>query len=148
MATRGLSYLGLDAFYEAASNGFLTMIPFIVGPTERSENPPYMPSEGAWLQKQIVEAVVNGPNYDTTALFISYDGRKFRPLDLSWDLSKSPNADHHRNWWIWRSCYTFPFWQWYHWRVDRKSIWSLWIYLHWFRYVSSWHMWDMIHFDI
>ncbi|KAJ5522635.1 hypothetical protein N7513_013208 [Penicillium frequentans] len=73
MATRGLSYLGLDAFYEAASNGFLTMIPFIVGPTERSENPPYMPSEGAWLQKQIVEAVVNGPNYDTTALFISYD---------------------------------------------------------------------------
>lgn len=75
MASRGLSYLGLDAFYEAASNGTLPVISFFVGPTELSEHPPYMPSEGAWLQKQIVDAVLNGPDYDTTALFISYDGR-------------------------------------------------------------------------
>ncbi|KAJ5915038.1 hypothetical protein N7504_003921, partial [Penicillium tannophilum] len=73
MASRGLSYLGLDAFYEAASNGTLPVISFFVGPTELSEHPPYMPSEGAWLQKQIVDAVLNGPDYDTTALFISYD---------------------------------------------------------------------------
>ena len=77
LATRGLSYLGLDAFYEAASNGTLPMVSFIVGPTELSEHPPYMPSQGAWLQKQVVDAVVNGPDYNTTALLVSYDGRIF-----------------------------------------------------------------------
>ncbi|KAJ5784184.1 phosphoesterase family-domain-containing protein [Penicillium pulvis] len=84
MAALALSYLGLDAFYKPASNRTLPMISFIVGSTEISEHPPYMPSEGAWLQKQIVEAVVNGSNTITTALFISYDAEilAIRPVTL------------------------------------------------------------------
>lgn len=74
LAERGLSYKGLDAFYDAAANGTLPMISFIVGPTELSEHPPNLPSAGGWLQKQVVDAVVNGAAYNTTALMVSYDG--------------------------------------------------------------------------
>ncbi|KAJ5914606.1 Phospholipase C [Penicillium tannophilum] len=73
LAERGLSYKGLDAFYDAAANGTLPMISFIVGPTELSEHPPNLPSAGGWLQKQVVDAVVNGAAYNTTALMVSYD---------------------------------------------------------------------------
>ena len=73
LASRGMSYLGLDTFYEAAANGTLPMISYIVGPTELSEHPPYSPRDGAWLQQQVVNAVTTGKNWNTSALIISYD---------------------------------------------------------------------------
>lgn len=70
---RGMSYIGLDAFYEQAANGTLPMISYIIGPTELSEHPPYSPHDGAWLQQQVVNAVTKGKNWNSTALIISYD---------------------------------------------------------------------------
>ncbi|PYH92530.1 non-hemolytic phospholipase C precursor [Aspergillus ellipticus CBS 707.79] len=73
LAQKGLSYLGSDGFYNAAANGTLPEISFIVGPAELSEHPPYMPKDGGWLQKQVVESVFNSPQYSSTLLMISYD---------------------------------------------------------------------------
>lgn len=73
LAQKGLAFLGLEAFYEAAANGTLPEISFIVGPAELSEHPPYMPKDGAWLQKKVVDAVVKSPKYSSTLLMISYD---------------------------------------------------------------------------
>jgi phospholipase C len=39
LSERGLAYLGLDAFYEAAANGTLPTVSWIVGPAELSEHP-------------------------------------------------------------------------------------------------------------
>ncbi|KAJ5933635.1 hypothetical protein N7454_005964 [Penicillium verhagenii] len=73
LAKKGLSYVGLDSFYEAAANGTLPEVSFIVGPAELSEHPPYMPKDGAWLQKKVVDAVTSSPKYGSTLLMISYD---------------------------------------------------------------------------
>ncbi|OXV10860.1 hypothetical protein Egran_01378 [Elaphomyces granulatus] len=73
LAQKGMSYVGLEAFYESAANGTLPQVSFIVGPMELSEHPPYMPSDGGWLQQQIVDAVVRSPKYSSTVLMISYD---------------------------------------------------------------------------
>lgn len=72
---RGMSFIGLDKFYADAMAGTLPQISYVVGPTELSEHPPYQPKDGAWLQQQIVNAVVNGKAYDKTVLIISYDGK-------------------------------------------------------------------------
>jgi phospholipase C len=77
LAQKGMSFVGLDSFYEAAANGTLPEVSFVIGPTELSEHPPYMPKDGAWLQKQVVDAVVKGPKYNSTMLIISYDGMCF-----------------------------------------------------------------------
>ncbi|KAF2094978.1 phosphoesterase-domain-containing protein [Rhizodiscina lignyota] len=73
LGKKGMSFLGLDKFYEDAKNGNLPSISYIIGPAELSEHPPYQPKDGGWLQQQIVNAVVNGKNYDKTALIISFD---------------------------------------------------------------------------
>ncbi|KAK5689583.1 hypothetical protein LTR97_012756 [Elasticomyces elasticus] len=69
----GNSYPGLDKFYADAKAGTLPMISYIIGPAELSEHPPYLPSDGAWLINQVVDAVTQGAAYNETALFISYD---------------------------------------------------------------------------
>ncbi|KAJ5167325.1 phosphoesterase family-domain-containing protein [Penicillium canariense] len=73
LAQKGMSFVGLDAFYAAAANGSLPEVSFIVGPAELSEHPPYQPKDGGWLQKQVVEAVINSPKYSSTLLMISFD---------------------------------------------------------------------------
>ena len=70
---RGFAGLTLDTFYAQAANGTLPALSYIVGPTELSEHPPYAPRDGAWLQRQVIEAVTNSPQYDKTVLMISYD---------------------------------------------------------------------------
>ncbi|KAG5927950.1 hypothetical protein E4U42_001487, partial [Claviceps africana] len=70
---QGVSFPGLQAFYDACANGTLPQVSWIIGPQEQSEHPPNMPVDGAWLQKKIVDAVVHGPAYRHTALIISYD---------------------------------------------------------------------------
>ncbi|CAG8385481.1 unnamed protein product [Penicillium salamii] len=73
LAKKGTSFVGLDAFYKAAADGTLPEVSFIVGPAELSEHPPYMPKDGAWLQKKVVDAVTSSPKYNSTLLMISYD---------------------------------------------------------------------------
>jgi phospholipase C len=69
----GNSYIGLNRFYDDAAAGTLPMISVIVGPAELAEHPPYMPKDGAWLVKRVVDAVTTSPAYNETALIISYD---------------------------------------------------------------------------
>ena len=76
---KGNSYPGLNTFYERAKNGTLPQVSWIIGPAELSEHPPYIPSDGAWLQKQVVDAVTASPAYNETALFITYDGKSIFP---------------------------------------------------------------------
>lgn len=71
--TKGMVGQSLDDFYARAKNGTLPAISYIIGPTELSEHPPYAPRDGAWLQKQVVDAVTQGAAYSKTALLISYD---------------------------------------------------------------------------
>lgn len=68
-----MSYLGLSQFYADAAAGTLPKISYIIGPAELSEHQPYQPKDGAWLQRQIVDAVTSSPAYNKTALIISYD---------------------------------------------------------------------------
>lgn len=71
----GSSYPGLNKFYADAEAGTLPQVSWIVGPAELSEHVPYSPHDGAWLQKNVVDAVVNGAAYNETVLIISYDGK-------------------------------------------------------------------------
>ena len=75
LSDRGMAFLGLDKFYAQANAGTLPQVSYVIGPTELSEHPPYSPRDGAWLQKQVIDAVTGGKAYDKTALIISYDGR-------------------------------------------------------------------------
>jgi phospholipase C len=70
---RGMAGLTLDTFYAQAANGTLPAISYIVGPSELSEHQPYSPRDGAWLQRQIVDAVTRSPAYARTVLLVSYD---------------------------------------------------------------------------
>jgi len=69
----GNSYPGLDKFYSDAEAGILPQVSWIVGPAELSEHVPYLPRDGAWLQKKVVDAVVHGAAYNSTVVMISYD---------------------------------------------------------------------------
>ncbi|KID73815.1 Non-hemolytic phospholipase C [Metarhizium brunneum] len=73
LRTRGNSYPGLDAFYDAAAKGTLPQVSWIVGPQEQSEHAPNLPKDGAWLQKKVVDAITQSPAYNETVLVISYD---------------------------------------------------------------------------
>ncbi|CAO3608844.1 unnamed protein product [Cunninghamella echinulata] len=70
---KGLGVLGLETFYSHARNGTFPQFSIIVGPTELSEHPNNTPNAGAWLQEQVVDAVMNSPAWKETALFINYD---------------------------------------------------------------------------
>ncbi|KAF2162659.1 hypothetical protein M409DRAFT_58074 [Zasmidium cellare ATCC 36951] len=73
LAERGLTYKGLEKFYEDAAAGTLPQVSYIVGPAELSEHQPYQPKDGAWLQQKIVDVVTQSPAYKNTVLIISYD---------------------------------------------------------------------------
>ena len=73
LARKGTSRPGLEKFVEDAKNGNLPEVSYIVGPTDLSEHPPMMPNSGAWLQRWMVETVMNSKDWDSTALLISYD---------------------------------------------------------------------------
>ncbi|KAM3459564.1 hypothetical protein MY5147_009877 [Beauveria neobassiana] len=70
---KGISFPGLDAFYDACAKGTLPQVSWIIGPSEQSEHPPNMPIDGAWLQRNVVQAVINSPLYSSSALVVSYD---------------------------------------------------------------------------
>lgn len=68
-----MSFIGLDAFYDAAAKGTLPQVSYIIGPAELSEHPPFLHQDGAFLQQQIANAVIKSPKYSSTVLMISYD---------------------------------------------------------------------------
>lgn len=70
---KGMGVLGLQAFYNAAANGTLPQVSIIIGDTELSEHPDNTPMAGAWLQQQVVNAVMHSPAWNETALIINYD---------------------------------------------------------------------------
>ncbi|KAG2176066.1 hypothetical protein INT44_000545 [Umbelopsis vinacea] len=70
---KGLGFLGIAEFQARAANGTLPQVSYIVGATELSEHPDNCPSAGAWLQRQVVESVMNSPLWESTALIINYD---------------------------------------------------------------------------
>jgi hypothetical protein len=76
---RGNSYLGLSRFYSDAAAGTLPEVSYIVGPAELSERYPYLPIDGAWLQRKVVESIIDGAAYNETVLIISYDGKQPTP---------------------------------------------------------------------
>lgn len=70
---KGFVGSSFNTFYEQLANGTLPTVSYVIGPAELSEHPDYTPRDGAYLQKQIVDAVTSSPLYNTTALIISYD---------------------------------------------------------------------------
>lgn len=74
LTINGNSYPGLEQFYADAEAGTLPQVSWIVGPAELSEHVPYLPRDGAWLQKKVVDSVVHGAAYNNTVVMISYDG--------------------------------------------------------------------------
>ena len=73
LAKRGLSFSGIKSFLEDAKNGTLPEVSYIVGPQYLSEHAPYTPNDGAWLQREVANAVMNGKAWNSTVLMISYD---------------------------------------------------------------------------
>ncbi|KAL4400236.1 phospholipase C [Malassezia pachydermatis] len=73
LARRALSYDGIQSFYKDAKEGTLPEVSYIVGPQYLSEHPPYTPQDGAWFQRNVANAVMNGKNWNETALIIMYD---------------------------------------------------------------------------
>ncbi|KAI8608694.1 phosphoesterase family-domain-containing protein [Chytriomyces sp. MP71] len=73
LTQRGMVGGSLNEFYARAKNGTLPAISYIIGPTQLSEHTPYSPRDGAWLTKEIVNAITQGAGYNKTALFISFD---------------------------------------------------------------------------
>ena len=74
---RGLAYdynNTLNAFMEQAQNGTLPAVSWLIPQQALSEHPPWTPNNGAWLQRQLVEAVITGESWKDTVLMISYDG--------------------------------------------------------------------------
>lgn len=111
-----MAYVGLDKFYADAAAGTLPRVSYIIGPAELSEHPPYQPRDGAWLQRKVVEAVVNGKNYKNTALIISYDGKQ----DLNVRLHLLTSLI--RIWRLGRPRRTLPLTQRHSRRMDRGSL--------------------------
>ncbi|TVY91411.1 Phospholipase C [Lachnellula willkommii] len=73
--SKGVRLLGLHVSRSAGRQflSFIKMLDWIVGPAELSEHVPYLPRDGAWLQKKVVDAVVHGAAYNSTVVMISYD---------------------------------------------------------------------------
>jgi phospholipase C len=65
----------LDAFYQDAANGTLPEVSWVFPPGSLQEHPPRTPMDGAWLMKSLVDAVINGPDYNSTVFIIMYDGK-------------------------------------------------------------------------
>ena len=80
---KGMKGQPLQSFYDRAAAGTLPEVSIIVGPMQLAEHPPFSPHDGAWLEHQIAEAVINSPKYKSTALIVSFDetGGWFDHLD-------------------------------------------------------------------
>lgn len=62
-----------DRFFKAAAKGELAAVTWVVPGYENSEHPPALVSKGqAWVTK-VVNTVMKGPDWESSAIFISWD---------------------------------------------------------------------------
>jgi phospholipase C len=60
-------------FYEAAQNGTLPAVSWVVPNGNDSEHPPGLVSDGQAFVTNLVNAVMQGPDWDSTAIFLTWD---------------------------------------------------------------------------
>ncbi len=63
----------VDHFYAAAKNGTLPSVSWVVPSGEVSEHPPAPVSYGQTYITSLVNAVMRGPDWDSTAIFLTWD---------------------------------------------------------------------------
>jgi phospholipase C len=63
----------VDKFYTAAKNGSLPSVAWIVPENKVSEHPPAKVSDGQAYVTNLINAAMQGPDWDSTALFLSWD---------------------------------------------------------------------------
>ncbi|KAJ3758750.1 phospholipase C [Lentinula raphanica] len=70
VAQRGMPYTTVTM-----TAGTLPAVSFYIGKISLSlnEHPPHRPIDGGWVQKELVNAIVNSPKYNKTILMISFD---------------------------------------------------------------------------
>ena len=60
-------------FYTAAQNGTLPSVSWVIPSGQVSEHPPYLVSSGQSYVTGLVNAVMQSPNWDSTAIFLAWD---------------------------------------------------------------------------
>ena len=63
----------VDNFYSAAKNGTLPAVSWVVPSMDVSEHPPSSVSAGQSYVTSVVNAVMNSPEWDSTAIFVAWD---------------------------------------------------------------------------
>jgi phospholipase C len=63
----------VSKFYNAARSGTLPAVSWVVPSGEVSEHPPRPVSSGMSYVTSLINAVMSGPNWDSTAIFVSWD---------------------------------------------------------------------------
>ncbi len=63
----------VDKFYTAAKNGSLPAVSWVVPSDEVSEHPPSPVSYGQSYVTSLINAVMHGPDWDSTAIFLAWD---------------------------------------------------------------------------
>ncbi|HEY9604794.1 MAG TPA: alkaline phosphatase family protein, partial [Allocoleopsis sp.] len=64
---------GVDKFYTDAKNGTLPAVSWIIPNQEVSEHPPALVSVGQNYVTGLVNAIMKGPNWNSSAIFIAWD---------------------------------------------------------------------------
>ncbi len=64
----------ISAFQADVTQGKLPRVSWVVAPTTWSEHPPFAPASGAWLTKQLLDALASNPAiYNSTVFLLTYD---------------------------------------------------------------------------
>jgi phospholipase C len=63
----------IDKFYASAKSGVLPAVSWVVPSGDVSEHPPSTVSAGQSYVTSLVNAVMSGPNWDSTAIFLAWD---------------------------------------------------------------------------
>jgi len=63
----------LSRFYDAAKSGTLPAVSWITPNGKTSEHPPALVSEGQAYVTGLINAIMQGPDWDSTAIFLSWD---------------------------------------------------------------------------
>jgi len=63
----------VHSFYSAAKNGTLPAVSWVVPSAEVSEHPPFPVSYGQSYVTSLINAVMNSPDWDSTAIFLAWD---------------------------------------------------------------------------
>ena len=73
LSEHALRLLGLEKFLDDARNGNLPEVSYVVAHQYLTEHPPFTLQDGAWMQRQVADALMHGKDWDSTVLIVSYD---------------------------------------------------------------------------